>query len=135
MKFTQSITARWVLGNDEPLKGDPQLTSPKSEITDRMKRMNGSLTAFASLHLVSFLMWNGRVPDACSLPCNDLPFYSHVYGFNTRSQRLMEHVGFQREGILRQHDLQNGKRQDLHVYGILKPEFYERYPTIFTLPE
>lgn len=61
--------------------------------------------------------------------------YSHVYGFNTRSQRLMEHVGFQREGILRQHDLQNGKRQDLHVYGILKPEFYERYATIFTLPE
>jgi RimJ/RimL family protein N-acetyltransferase len=61
--------------------------------------------------------------------------YSEVYGFNTRSQRLMEHVGFQREGILRQHDLQNGKRQDLHVYGILKPEFYERYATIFTLPE
>lgn len=58
-----------------------------------------------------------------------------VYGFNTRSQHLMEHVGFQKEGILRQHDLQNGKRQDLHVYGILKPEFYERYPTIFTLPE
>lgn len=61
--------------------------------------------------------------------------YSEVYGFNTRSQRLMEHVGFQKEGILRQHDLQNGVRQDLHVYGILKPEFYERYPTIFTLPE
>lgn len=60
---------------------------------------------------------------------------SEVYGFNTRSQRLMEHVGFQKEGILRQHDLQNGKRQDLHVYGILKPEFYERYSTIFTLPE
>lgn len=61
--------------------------------------------------------------------------YSEVYSFNTRSQRLMEHVGFQREGILRQHDLQNGVRQDLYVYGILKPEFYERYPTIFTLPE
>ena len=61
--------------------------------------------------------------------------FAEVYGFNTRSQRLMERVGFQKEGILRQHDLQNGKRQDLHVYGILKPEFYERYPTIFTLPE
>jgi RimJ/RimL family protein N-acetyltransferase len=60
---------------------------------------------------------------------------AEVYGFNTRSQRLMERVGFQKEGILRQHELQNGKRQDLHVYGILKPEFYERYPTIFTLPE
>lgn len=60
---------------------------------------------------------------------------AQVYGFNTRSQRLMERVGFQKEGILRQHELQNGQRQDLHVYGILKPEFYERYPTIFTLPE
>jgi RimJ/RimL family protein N-acetyltransferase len=60
---------------------------------------------------------------------------SEVYGFNTRSQRLMERVGFQKEGILRQHERANGKRQDLHVYGILKPEFYERYPTIFTLPE
>ncbi|MBO0796291.1 MAG: GNAT family N-acetyltransferase [Ktedonobacteraceae bacterium] len=61
--------------------------------------------------------------------------YAEVYGFNTRSQRLMEHVGLQKEGILRQHDVQNGVRQDLHVYGILKPEFYERYPTIFALPE
>ena len=61
--------------------------------------------------------------------------YAEVYGFNTRSQHLMERVGFQREGILRQHDLQNGVRQDLYVYGILKPEFYERYPTIFTFSE
>lgn len=60
---------------------------------------------------------------------------AEVYDFNTRSQRLMERVGFQKEGILRQHTLQNGKRQDLHLYGILKSEFYERYPTIFTLPE
>lgn len=25
--------------------------------------------------------------------------------------------------------------QDLHVYGILKPEFYQRYSTIFQLPK
>lgn len=61
--------------------------------------------------------------------------YAEVYGFNTRSQRLMERVGFQKEGILRQHDLNNGVRQDLHVYGILKAEFYERYETIFALPQ
>ena len=61
--------------------------------------------------------------------------YAEVYGFNTRSQRLMEHAGFQREGILRQHALQNGVRQDMYIYGILRPEFYERYATIFTLPE
>ncbi len=61
--------------------------------------------------------------------------YSEVWGFNTRSQRLMERVGFQKEGVLRQHDLHNGTRQDLHVYGILKPEFYARYETIFALAE
>jgi RimJ/RimL family protein N-acetyltransferase len=61
--------------------------------------------------------------------------YAEVFGFNKRSQQLMERVGFQKEGILRQHDLHNGVRQDLHVYGILKPEFYERYETIFTITE
>ncbi|GCE21743.1 GNAT family N-acetyltransferase [Dictyobacter kobayashii] len=61
--------------------------------------------------------------------------YAEVWGFNIPSQRLMEHVGFQKEGVLRQHELHNGKRQDLHVYGILKPEFYERYETIFKVAE
>ena len=60
---------------------------------------------------------------------------AEVYGFNTRSQRLMEHVGFQREGILRQHEFHNGSRQDIHFFGILKPEFYQRYETIFRLPD
>ncbi len=61
--------------------------------------------------------------------------YAEVFGFNKRSQQLMERVGFQKEGILRQHDLHNGVRQDLYVYGILKPEFYERYETIFKIAE
>ncbi len=60
--------------------------------------------------------------------------YTEVYGFNERSQRLMERVGFQREGILRQHDVHNGVRQDMHVFGILKPEFYAKYETLFKLP-
>jgi RimJ/RimL family protein N-acetyltransferase len=60
--------------------------------------------------------------------------YAEVYSFNTRSLRLMEHVGLQREGILRQHELHNGARQDMHIFGMLKPEFYQRYQTIFTLP-
>ena len=59
---------------------------------------------------------------------------AEVYGFNTRSLRLMEHVGFQHEGILRQYEIQNGERQDMHVYGMLKTEFYEQYETIFKLP-
>jgi len=60
--------------------------------------------------------------------------YAETYSFNIPSQRLLERVGFQREGILRQHDLHNGVRQDMHFFGILKPEFYQRYQTIFKLP-
>ncbi|MBA2392272.1 MAG: GNAT family N-acetyltransferase [Ktedonobacteraceae bacterium] len=59
--------------------------------------------------------------------------YAEVYGFNTPSFRLMERVGFQREGILRQHEIHNGARQDMHIFGILKPEFYQRYQTLFRL--
>lgn len=60
--------------------------------------------------------------------------FSETYGFNARSQRLLERVGFQREGILRQHEIHNGARQDMHVFGMLKPEFYQRYETIFKVP-
>lgn len=61
--------------------------------------------------------------------------YAEVYPFNTRSMRLFAGVGFVREGTLRQHEYHNGVRQDLHVYGLLRDEFYARHPTIFTLPE
>jgi RimJ/RimL family protein N-acetyltransferase len=61
--------------------------------------------------------------------------YAHVYAFNSRSLRLLNGAGFVHEGVLRQHEVHNGKRQDMHVYGILKHEFYERHPTIFELPE
>ena len=59
--------------------------------------------------------------------------YAEVYAFNTPSFRLMERVGLQREGILRQHEIHNGARQDMHIFGILKPEFYQRYQTLFRL--
>ncbi len=57
--------------------------------------------------------------------------YAEVYTFNTRSQHLFERLGFQQEGILRQHEFQNGSLQDMYVFGILKSEFYQRYETIF----
>jgi RimJ/RimL family protein N-acetyltransferase len=60
--------------------------------------------------------------------------YAEVYSFNIRSLRLMERVGFQLEGILRQHEFHNGSRRDMHVFGMLKSEFYERYETLFKLP-
>ena len=60
--------------------------------------------------------------------------YAEVYGFNQRSLRLMEHVGFQKEGVLRQHEIHNGARQDMHFFGMLKAEFYQKYETLFKLP-
>ncbi len=59
--------------------------------------------------------------------------YAEVYGFNQSSQHLMQHVGFQHEGVLRQHEFHNGARQDMHVFGMLKPEFYQKYETMFKL--
>jgi RimJ/RimL family protein N-acetyltransferase len=60
--------------------------------------------------------------------------YAHVYGFNERSQRLMQRVGFTAEGILRRQELHNGQLQDMHVFGMLKDEFYARYDSLFALP-
>ena len=60
--------------------------------------------------------------------------YAHVFGFNTRSRRLMLRVGFQAEGVLRRHELHNGLRQDMHVFGLLREEFYATNGTLFPLP-
>ena len=38
------------------------------------------------------------------------------------------------EGVLRKHDLHNGARRDMHVFGMLKDEFLEQYETCFPLP-
>lgn len=59
---------------------------------------------------------------------------AEVYGFNERSQRLFESVGFRKEGVLRQHELHNGVRQDMHVYGLLREEFYATTPSMFRIP-
>ncbi|MFC7441060.1 GNAT family N-acetyltransferase [Laceyella putida] len=61
--------------------------------------------------------------------------YAEIYGFNSRSQRCFECVGFQREGVCRKHEIHNGERHDIHLFGILKEEFYERYETLFKLPK
>ena len=56
-----------------------------------------------------------------------------VFSFNQRSQNLMERIGFQREGLLRQYSIHNGVRQDTYIFGLLKSEFYQKYETIFTV--
>ena len=60
--------------------------------------------------------------------------YAEIYSFNIRSAHLMEKVGFQREGMLRQHEIHNGARQDMIIFGILKTEFYERVSSLFAIP-
>ena len=60
--------------------------------------------------------------------------YAEAYDFNQRSQRVLERVGFVREGIHRKHELHNGARRDMYYYGILKEEFYARYETMFRIP-
>jgi RimJ/RimL family protein N-acetyltransferase len=60
--------------------------------------------------------------------------YAHVYGFNERSQRLMLRAGFQAEGVMRRHELHNGELRDIHVFGLLKDEFYAVTPTLFAVP-
>jgi RimJ/RimL family protein N-acetyltransferase len=61
--------------------------------------------------------------------------YAEVYTFNTRSRRLFEGLGFQQEGLLRQHEYHNGSFQDLYVFGLLRSEFFQRYETIFKVPD
>lgn len=61
--------------------------------------------------------------------------YAEVYGFNTRSLRVMAAAGMKGEGILRGHELHNGARHDLHIFGLLRDEFYKEYDTMFSLPE
>jgi RimJ/RimL family protein N-acetyltransferase len=59
--------------------------------------------------------------------------YGECYGFNIRAQRCLEAVGFEREGVLRKHELHNGERHDVHFFGLLKSDFYKRYETLFTI--
>ena len=61
--------------------------------------------------------------------------YAQIYDFNERSLRLMRSVGFTHEGVMRKHEVHNGARRDVHLFGVLKDELYARYPTIFRLPE
>ena len=55
--------------------------------------------------------------------------YAEVYPFNAPSLRLLHRIGFQREGLLRQHEIHQGQRIDLVVLGMLRGEFYARHPS------
>ena len=52
---------------------------------------------------------------------------NYVYQDNLPAQEAALHFGFQREGVLRSHvcHRQSGKRVDLHVFGLLREDFFE----------
>jgi RimJ/RimL family protein N-acetyltransferase len=46
-----------------------------------------------------------------------------VLAYNERAIRLYERSGFQREGVLREFGQRDGRRYDMYVYGLLRPEW------------
>jgi ribosomal-protein-alanine N-acetyltransferase len=45
---------------------------------------------------------------------------AHVFSFNAASMRVLEKCGFEREGLLRKHQLKDGQFIDAYVYGLLR---------------
>lgn len=60
--------------------------------------------------------------------------YAEVFTFNQASCALLEKVGFHHEGTLRRHEVHQGLRTDVAVYGMLREEFYARYPSVLPHP-
>jgi RimJ/RimL family protein N-acetyltransferase len=62
--------------------------------------------------------------------------YAWVFSFNIASQRVLQKAGFEREGILRQSAVKNGKVIDKHCYGVLRNsmKLYHRFYVHEDLP-
>lgn len=52
--------------------------------------------------------------------------HAYVRVDNTRSGKLLERLGFEREGRLRNYRICRGQPHDFHVYGLLRSEFLDR---------
>ena len=48
-----------------------------------------------------------------------------VFSYNERAIALYEKLGFQREGVHREHLQRDGKRYDMYLYGLLRSEWEE----------
>ena len=46
--------------------------------------------------------------------------YAAVFDFNIASHRVLEKAGFEKEAVLKQAAIKNGKIIDLHYYGLIK---------------
>lgn len=51
-----------------------------------------------------------------------------VYAYNEASLGLHDHLGFQREGLLRDHEFFGGRHYDVVIFGMTADEFAERHP-------
>jgi RimJ/RimL family protein N-acetyltransferase len=49
-----------------------------------------------------------------------------IYDINQRAIRLFEHLGFKREGVVREAVLKKGKFVDEYIYGLLRSEWNEQ---------
>ena len=52
-----------------------------------------------------------------------------VFSYNERAISLYEKLGFQREGVHREHLQRDGKRYDMYLYGLLHSEWEDRKST------
>ncbi len=48
-----------------------------------------------------------------------------VFSYNERAINLYEKLGFQREGVFREHIQRDGRRHDMILYGLLRQEWTE----------
>ena len=46
-----------------------------------------------------------------------------VFSYNERAIALYEKLGFQREGVYREHLQRDGRRYDMYLYGLLRHEW------------
>ena len=67
---------------------------------------------------------NGYASDALRTMCSYAfeerglhKVYGNAFATNVGSQRVMENVGFEEEGILREEAIEDGRRVDVHRYG------------------
>jgi len=48
-----------------------------------------------------------------------------VFSYNDRAINLYEKLGFKREGVFREHIQRDGRRYDMILFGLLRPEWVE----------
>jgi RimJ/RimL family protein N-acetyltransferase len=66
------------------------------------------------------------------LAFNTLNFHrleAEVYDFNKKAMRLIESLGFHKEGVLREAKFFNGRFHDIWCFGILRQEFLNSFST------